>query len=483
MSEATALSTDAPLFVDLDGSLIHSDSMWESLVLLAKHHPIDLLRLPLWLGRGLAQAKQRIAQRNIPDAAMLPYRADVLEFLKEQKQAGRKVYLATASDQRMARAVADHLGIFDGIVASEGTENLKGERKLAAIRRIAEDAGEGGFDYIGDSPADLPLWRAARNAYVAGQSPRLLARAGSVCTPKQVFGTTDGIRRPLVRALRPEHWVKNVLLFIPVLLAHQFHRQGLTLAALAFVAFSLCASAIYILNDLSDIESDRHHPRKRSRPFAAGALSIPFGLLTTAALLATAFGLSGALLPGKFTLMLLGYLLLTSGYSLWLKNIMLVDVMLLAILYTYRILAGGVAVDVPISIWLLAFSMFLFLSLAFVKRYTELLMVEQAAGHRAVGRNYHIGDLRIIESVGPSCGYMAVLVFALYLNEAVTHLYQRPKFLWLICPILLYWITRIWFVARRRVLTDDPLVFALRDRVSYIAGLLAIIITYFAQPK
>ena len=493
MADADVLSTsshdsagspavEAPLCVDLDGTLIATDSLSESLLLLVKQSPADLLRLPGWLLKGRAYFKEQVASRVKVNAALLPYRADIIELIRTEKQAGRRVVLATASHQNVAAAVAEHVGLFDEVIASGNGANFKGPAKLAELERRY---GKGNFDYVGDAPADVPLWKAARRAYVVETGGGALRKAQAVCTPFRVFPSKSG-PKALLKALRPHQWVKNLLLFVPLILAHQLHDwRRITSALLAFWAFSFCASAIYIVNDLLDLESDRAHPTKRKRPFASGKLSAPTGLAMSAGLLVAAFSVALLIPSGgkgfeahgnaaEFTGWLIVYLALTTAYSFWLKRKLLVDVILLSGLYTLRIIAGAAAINVELTMWLLAFSMFFFLSLAFAKRYSELIQVEDAGEHQISGRGYQVRDLRVIESIGPSSGYLAVLVFCNYLNDPrVAKLYANGRVLWLVAPVLLYWITRIWFVARRRQLHDDPIIFAIRDSRSHVCGILA----------
>jgi 4-hydroxybenzoate polyprenyltransferase len=485
-SEAPALQP--PLCVDLDGTLLASDSLWEALLLLARKRPLDLLKVPVWIAGGKSHFKEQLAGRVAIDVTHLPYRPEVLQCLREEKAAGRRIVLATASHHKTADAIAGHLGLFDEVIASGAGTNFKGSAKLAELERRF---GKGNFDYIGDASADLPVWQNARRAYVVAASAGVVRKAQSVCKPHQVFPVT-GTAKALLKALRPHQWVKNFLLFIPLILAHQItDLHKVAQALLAFVSFSFCASAIYIINDLLDLESDRRHATKRRRPFAAGNLSAVTGLLMSAGLLLVAFALTFAL-PIHFAGWLAVYLALTTAYSFWLKRKLLIDVILLAGLYTHRIIAGAAAVDVPLTMWLLAFSMFFFLSLAFAKRYSELIQVEESGEDQIHGRGYQVRDLRIIESIGPSSGYLAVLVFCNYLNDLtrpldptgrlgpVHELYAHPKVLWLVAPILLYWITRIWFIARRRALHDDPIIFAIRDGRSYICGIMAALIVLVA---
>jgi 4-hydroxybenzoate polyprenyltransferase len=298
-------------------------------------------------------------------------------------------------------------------------------------------------------------------------------REGATMAFPSVASTAVGTLRDMVRALRPYQWVKNLLLFVPIVMSHQFRdTPRLMQVVLGFAAFCLCASASYVLNDLWDREHDRHHPIKRNRPFAAGRLSAATGVAMTLALFAAGVWLAAWLLPPKFVAMLLLYVVITTAYSLWLKKKLLLDVFFLAGLYTHRVLAGGQAAEVEVSKWLLAFCIFFFLSLAFAKRYAELLRVQDDhSGQQVRGRAYRVEDLEIMSSVGPASGYMSVLVLALYVHQSdlVATLYRSPSVLWLLCPVMLYWITRVWVLARRRKLTEDPILFAIRDKVSLMA--------------
>ncbi len=403
-------------------------------------------------------------------------------FSGSKKASGRRLVLSTASHRLIAQAVADHLGIFDDVIATEGSRNLSGPAKLATIR---EREGSAGFDYMGDSGADLCLWKEAGAAYLVAPSARVLGLARMACTPAQVFAPR-GRFNAAIRALRPIQWVKNILIFVPLLLAQEMTQWPKALAAaLAFGCFSLVASAVYLSNDLLDLESDRFHPRKCKRPLASGALSIPTAIAIMLALLGGSFGASILLLPRLFTALLAFYFALSTSYSIYFKRRLLQDVMILAGLYTLRLLAGGAATRIHVTEWLLAFSMFMFLSLAFAKRYSELTLMRERNETQLRGRDYRAEDLEVILSVGPASGYLAVLVLCLYVQDQTSRINGRiwghPVCLWMICPILLYWITRIWFFARRHALVDDPIVFALRDRASYIAGLVTLILALLAS--
>jgi 4-hydroxybenzoate polyprenyltransferase len=460
-----------PLCVDLDGSLVATDTLVESLLLLVKHKPLAALRFPLWLMGGKAHMKQQVASHVQLNAASLPYREGLVDFVKQQRDAGRQIVLATAADQSIARGVAEHLGLFDEVLASDGTTNLSSERKLKAIT----ESCNGAFDYVGNSHDDLALWAKADRSYVVAPSAGVMRRMKAVCSSQTVFdgGKGEWLQqgRAMVKALRPHQWAKNVLLAVPLVTAHQLGNvQALMAVAVAFVAFSAAASSVYLVNDLLDLEADRLHPTKRRRPFAAGDLPASYGIVMTPVLLAIAFTLA-SLLSWKVAAMVVSYVAISTTYSLYLKRKLLVDVFALAGLYTHRILTGAVAIGVAVTPWLLAFSMFLFISLAFAKRFIELRMVRLGRGKSAKGRGYVVEDLEIFSSVGPASGYIAVLVFCLYINsDAVLKLYRHPEILWLACPPLLYWVTRLWFLAHRGELPDDPVKFALKDKASYVVA-------------
>jgi 4-hydroxybenzoate polyprenyltransferase len=464
--------SDIPLCVDLDGTLIRSDLLIESALNLVRRNPMYALRFGGWLLRGKAHLKREIAARSEVDVALLPYEPRVIELLRTE-DAQRKRVLCTASDQKFADAVAAHVGHFDEVLASDGVRNLSGANKGDTLR---DRFGDRGFDYAGNAAPDLLVWRHARRAIVVNASPSLAKRAAQVAPVEHEFAREGSSPRIWVKALRLHQWLKNALVFLPLLAAHRlFHpnsfvldADSIALALLAFFCFGLCASGVYVLNDLLDLESDRNHPRKRLRPFAAGTLPLQAGLIAAPLLTLVSFALALVVTP-KFALVLFGYWLLTLAYSFKLKRIAMLDTVVLASLYTVRIVAGTVAIHVALSFWLLAFSMFLFLSLAMIKRYTELHSLLQQGRNRTDGRGYEVDDLSLIQSLGGSSGYLAVLVLALYINSTASEaLYKHPQILWMLCPLLLYWISRIWLKTHRGLMHDDPVVFALTDRVSRV---------------
>lgn len=452
------------LCIDLDGTLLKSDVLYESLLALLSRNPLFLFLLPFWLLKGKAALKHEIASRVELDPATLPYDDRLVGLLKETL--ARPRVLCTATNAKFAHRIAAHLGVFDQVLASDERLNLSGSRKANAL---VDQFGERGFDYAGNETVDLSVWSRARGAWVINGSLSLAQRAAAVTRVERHLPATRGGLKTWIKAMRVHQWLKNLLVFVPLMASHRFLDVGaVTSTVLAFLAFGMCASGVYVLNDLLDLPSDRRHPRKRLRPFAAGMLPLPHGLVAAAALTLAGFVLAWLVGP-LFALVLVGYYLMTLGYSLYLKRVVMVDVVILAGLYTIRIVGGAAAIHMGLSFWLLAFSMFIFLSLAMLKRYTELVAMLASGRDKASGRGYAVDDLPLIQSLGAASGYCAVLVFALYINSPESlELYRRPQVLWLICPMLLYWISRAWIKAHRGGMDDDPVVFAVTDRVSQV---------------
>lgn len=459
-----------PLVIDLDGTIVRTDTLIEALLRIVATRPLLFLGLLRTLLRGRAAFKRRVAEAVRLDPATLVYNEDVVALAQEARAAGRPVFLATASDRSVAEAVAGHLGLFDGVFASEQGVNLKGEAKATLLTATF---GEGGFDYVGDAEVDRPVWRRARRAIMVLPSAKLARRVGAECPDAMALGHRPGAMtrlRVIAKAMRVHQWAKNVLIFVPVLAAHQATAPTELRAAVAFAAFSLCASSVYLLNDLVDLPHDRLHPSKRRRPFASGMLPLSLAPMLIALTLGGGL-LLAAFLPASFLLMLVIYYACTVCYSFVLKRQMVADVLMLAALYTIRVFAGAAATAIAVSPWLLAFSMFLFFSLAVVKRQSELTLHLRAGRGEVSGRGYQLGDLNMLHSMAASSGYMAVLVMALYINSAdVLPLYHSPQALWLLCPVLLFWISRVLMLSHRGLMNDDPVVFALTDRVSLLTG-------------
>jgi len=467
-------AAEPPLFVDLDGSLLKVDLLPEAMLSAACRQPMRFLRAVARLTHGRAAFKRALAEAVPVDPRNLPWREEVLELIASERAKGRPIVLATASDQLWAQVVADELGLFDDVLTSDGVHNLKGENKLAAIRDWSHREGFAAFDYVGDSAADLPIWRGARRAYLAAPSAAVASQVQSQHADTRLLCRRPGRLTALTRLMRPHQWIKNLLLVVPLITSHRLLELPLLMATFtALVCFSLAASAVYVLNDLLDLFADRKHPVKRNRPFASGAIPVAWGPPLVVALCGAALGLAAWLLPLAFTAAIGVYIVATTLYSSVLKRIAMLDVIVLVCLYTLRVLAGGLATDIVVTEWLMAFSLFIFVSLAFAKRYTELARLGDDDS-ALVHRGYRRDDLSLLEVLGPASGLIAVLVLALYLqSQQMQRLYSHPWALWLLCPLLLYWISRIWMKAKRRELDYDPVVFAARDMVSYAVAALA----------
>ena len=451
------------LCVDLDGTLIRGDLLWECVLALLKTRPLMLFLLPFWILSGNANLKRQLAARTKLNPARLPYREEVLDLIRKERQAGRRIALVTAADRDLAEPVARYLDLFDEVHASDGLINLIGENKAAFL---AERFPEIGFEYVGDSAADIEVWRKARGAYVVG-SKRRREQAAAVTDVREVFLDPPASLRTWINAVRGLHWAKNLLLFLPLVLAHNLMPEPLARTLFGFVLYGACASGLYILNDLLDLHSDREHSWKKQRPFAAGEISIPQGLLASLTLLGTALAFGFALEP-SFGLALLGYAALTMWYSLHLKKIALLDVFVLSSFYSFRILAGALISGTPLSQWFLAFSMFFFLSLAMAKRYSELVHAGNLLQSGNSGRGYRGDDRELLMALGVGSSFAAVVILSLYVHsQEVRILYLSPEYLFLLCPIVLYWLSRNWLLAHRGELKEDPVTLAIRDRVSY----------------
>ncbi len=464
------------LVCDLDGTLVKTDTLIETFILLMKSNPFWLFMLPFWLLHGKTVLKLEIANRTELDASSLPYNTEIIQFLKEKKEEGHTIVLATAANIKIAKAVASHLRIFDEVIGSGKTNNLKGKSKADIL---VEAYGEKGFDYIGDAKPDLKIWEYANSALVVNASSSFKREIEKRCPILYEFNYSQNKPVHWFKQLRIYQWVKNALLFLPLLLAHRWAEIDLwQLAILGFIAFSLTASSVYLLNDLLDLRSDRLHKTKRNRPFAAGAINPLYGIILFPIFVVAGLGIA-VTLSWKFLLVLLGYYMLTTAYSFILKKQYLIDIVVLAALYTIRLLAGAVVTEVPVSPWLASFSMFIFISLAAVKRYVELLEAED--GVKIKGRGYKKEDLALMAPFGLSCGMIAVFVFAFYtLSTDITKLYNTPFLVLMICPLLIYWLARIWFLAGRGEMHDDPIVFAIKDRVSWGIMLISILLIIFA---
>lgn len=463
-----------PLVIDLDGTLVQTDMLVESGLYLLRHTPLTLLTAPFWLLNGKSVLKAELASRFAFDPGHLPYNNQTLALIKEARQQGRYIVLATASHKSIADRIASHLGYFDQVLASDEKHNLSGHRKADALVSLF---GHQGFDYAGNSSDDLPVWEIARKAIVVNAPRRVKRTAEKAGNVSQVINTTHSTPKDWFKALRPHQWLKNALLLLPLLAAHQFGSpQAITFAMLGILLFSLCASSAYLLNDLLDLPDDRQHPSKRFRPLASGRISALPALLLSGIMAVAPIAIALTMLPPAFAATLVVYYGLTLAYSFWLKRLVAIDVITLAVLYTLRIIAGAFAIDVPLTFWLLTFSLFLFLSLALMKRFTELQQARaQGKNHKPGGRGYYASDLEMVSSMGVASGFISILILALYVQDSTTAIhYSHPPILWLVCPIMLFWITRVWFLTHRGEMQDDPVLFAVKDKTSLITVLLVL---------
>jgi 4-hydroxybenzoate polyprenyltransferase/phosphoserine phosphatase len=472
------------LCVDLDGTLVKSDTLLDTVLVVARQKPLELVHIPGWIAQGRAAFKKHLTKLVTLDVEHLPYNKPLLEYLRQQYGEGREIYLATAADRELAERIAAYLGIFAGVLASDGALNLAGGNKLAAFRaKFGEN-----FCYVGNAKPDVELLAACVSPMVANPDGALRAgmkRRGTVAAMQ--FEDRVPAVRSWLKAIRLHQWAKNTLIFVPLLLAHQWHLRTFGGAVAAFFSFGMCASATYIVNDLLDLEADRRHPSKRRRPFAAGNLSAIAGVEMVCLLMLGAVALALLLpvifnaLPGSSVLAhrfaflewLAFYTAVTLSYSLYLKRKLLLDVFVLSGLYTVRIMAGSAATGIPMSPWLAGFGVFFFLSLAFVKRFSELEGLRERGVSVSNGRGYFVSDLEQLRALGTGAMYAAVVVLSIYINNPETNiLYRHPVRLWMVVPVLLLWLSQVWMLASRGEMHDDPVVFAITDKRSLLLGVL-----------
>lgn len=474
----TPIAAPVPLCVDLDGTLVKSDTLVDSLLALLASRPMLAFELPSRLLKGRAAFKAFVSESISLDVTHLPYNQMLLQFLNEEHAQGRAIYLTTGADMALAQRVAVHLGIFAGVLASDGANNLTGNRKLESLRA---NLGSGPFDYVGNDTPDLPLLAKANVAMVANPSLALTMELHNrKIRPARQFNENAHPLSSLLKAVRLKQCAKNLLVFVPMLLAHAWSAGKLFSALDAFCCLSLAGSAAHMVDDLLDIEADRRHPQKRLRPFASGDLPALAGIGIVAIFLLLAL-LGGALLPESFLGWLLLYLAATLAYSLYLKRIALVDVLALVGLYILSLLAGGAATLTLISHWLFGFSIFLFLSLAIAKRFAELENLRASGTTPSKGCGYQLADIELLRGFGIAGAFAAMVVFAIYIGSPnAAKLYNRSELLWLILALLILWLTRLWLLTSRGKLDEDPVVFALSDRMSLAIGAAVVVIALIA---
>ena len=460
--------------VDLDGTLIKTDLLYETSLEFIRDNPFKIFTLIFWLLKGKSVLKHKLASVSKLDITLLPYNKNVIELINKKRVEGSFITLASASNKILVDQIASHLGLFDEVVASDYDLNLSGKFKRDIL---VKKYGSINFEYIGNSRDDLPIWIEASKPIVINSKSIVKALSRSDINSYELVDSDKS--NDWLKAIRLHQWAKNILVFVPLFLSHQYINLHLLIAGFqAFILFGFCASSVYVLNDLLDLQDDRKHTYKKFRPFAAGNLSIKSGLLVSILLLFLSFALSILMLPLIFVFWLFIYYILTLVYSVLLKRYVVIDVVTLSILHTLRIIAGAMALNIELSFWLLAFSMFIFLSLAMAKRYAELYELKSTNINEKVhGRGYLASDKQIIASFGTASGYISVLVLALYLNDADTiKYYSNLEIIWFLCPLLLTWISRIWLLSTRGLMNEDPVIFAMHDKFSlYIFAILGIL--------
>ena len=475
----TLINTSLPLCVDLDGTLIQTDSLWESCLRLISQKPLMLILLPLWLFLGKAGFKEKVSEHVELSPASLPFNTNLLKYLTHQRLHNRHIVLVTAANKKIAEAISSHLNIFDEILASDEKHNLSGKNKANVL---VDKFGEKGFVYAGNAKIDLKVWQHAAAAIVVNGSDKLVSEAKQITTVEEVLPAEHKPSLKIIfKAMRIHQWAKNMLVFTALILSHSWSNANAFQAViLAFFSFGFAASSIYLINDLIDLEADRKHRTKRNRPLAAGILSIQTAVMIIPVLLVFSF-LFAVQINTNFVSILFVYLVLTTAYSLFLKPIALLDVITLTSLYTIRIIAGAVAINVPLSHWLLAFSMFIFLSLALIKRFSELKNLVQQGETTSISRGYHVDDLPAISLFGISSGYISVLVLVFYTHDLQAgNLYNNPDWLWFVAVAVLYWISHMWLLAFRGQMNEDPVLFAIHDKTSYVVSFFVAVSLYLA---
>ncbi|HFT5239573.1 TPA: UbiA family prenyltransferase [Yersinia enterocolitica] len=463
---------ETPLCIDLDGTLVRTDTLVESFFLLIKKNPFYAFLCVLWLLSGKASLKSEIAKRVTMNASSLPYNESLLAMLHSEHRSGREIWLCTAANEKIAQSVSDHLGIFSKVIASNDTKNVSSSTKADEILSHTDS-----FDYAGNSSDDIKVWDKSTGAIVV-DLPKKLINKVSVPILYQ-FNSDKKTIKSWLKEIRIHQWAKNILIFIPILAAHEISKSSLLLdAMLAFIAFGFCASSVYLLNDLVDLEADREHKTKRNRPLASGEIPLIHGIIAAVILFILAIIIT-SYLPIQFAFALASYYVITLAYSFFLKSKVVIDVATLAILYSMRLVAGAAATGIMLSNWLISFSMFIFFSLAIVKRVVELKASESNA--RIKGRGYYPADMPLLLASGISSGYISILVFVLYIDSSSSLLnYNNPDVLYFIAPILFVWLTRVWLLTWRGDMHDDPVAFAIKDRTSQLMGIVMAVLIILA---
>jgi len=472
-----------PLYVDLDDTLIGTDILWEQIIRLAFQKPFLIPLMICVSFRGKALFKKWLSERVEVPVEHLPWSEVVVDHVRKHKDKGGSVILATATHRNIAFKINEHLGIFDAVLATNGDTNLKGSSKAEAIAEYNASLNERHYAYVGDSASDIPIWEKASEAWMVSRSHSLESQCRKAVPHLKVLESRGiGYFSSWITLLRIRQWSKNVLLFLPLLLAHKTTSPAVIIStSVAALSFCFAASGVYLFNDCSDVFKDRSHPLKKRRPLASGAIPLWRGVMASLILIVLAVSLALSSVGKGFALILLLYLFSNVLYTCWIKSVAILDVVLLSLFYSLRIFAGGVASNVEVSKWLLAFSLFFFLCLAFGKRYQEIFLLKSSEVTEHT-RGYIPNDQSIISICGISAGFVSVMVLVLYVNSPeVLKLYRTPDLLWLLAPLGIYWIARFWMLVARGLMHDDPVFFALKDRVSWGIGAAVLLLLSMAQ--
>ena len=467
-----------PLCVDLDGTLVFSDTLQENLIKLLLHKPEYIFVIPFWFLKGIAFLKHKIASEIELKYSLLPYNIKIIEYIKQKKRSGCKIYLSTGANEKIALGVSKYLKCFDDIFASNEILNNVGKTKAEIL---IKKFGYQKFDYIGNSNNDIPALQSSKKGLLVNANKKTIIKVNKNLNIKTTVQKKNITIYSVLNLLRIHQWVKNLLLFLPIIAAHQLHNlDNVANLIIAFFSFGFCASAIYIINDLYDLENDRIHEIKRKRPFANGSISILTGLILIPILL-TGSLLIGYFINQSFFICLIIYIIITTFYTIFFKRVPVLDCATLSILYTFRIVAGGIVVNVNPSFWLLHFSVFMFLSLAFVKRYLELINSSSKNNSELLGRGYYKSDIPVVLGIGLTSGFASIVILSLYMqSQTISKLYQTPEIIWFSLIIVLIWISYIWLKACRNQIDSDPIIFALKDKISWFLGFLVVLIFLIA---
>jgi 4-hydroxybenzoate polyprenyltransferase len=475
-SAASEIDNNIPICVDLDGTLLYGDTLLDSFALAMHSWPI-LIRIPGWILQGKAALKDRLADNIKLNPEILPYNNTLIEFLRDQKELGKRLILVTAAHETIGHAINQYLCLFDDVIGSTEIRNLRGKEKA---RILIENFGYKQFCYIGNDRTDLQIWNVAESGIVVNATKKVIYKANKATKITKIILKKSSFNRALLKELRLYQWIKNLLVFVPIITANALYDlHAWFYAAVVFSAFCATASGTYVLNDLLDLEADRAHPIKRNRPFASGILSIQTGMVLFPSLF-----LLGLLLASiaNVLLFVLFYALINIAYSIKLKEFPIIDLFILASVYTIRLYAGGVTTGHNVSLWLLAFSCFLFFALAIIKRVADLITSKRLNGGQDHRRGYNIKDIVILQSMGICSSFVSSLVLALYVqSEAAASLYHSPRILWAIVPLILFWQCRLWLSASRGYIKEDPILYAAKDWVSLLIGISLAIILILAK--